>query len=91
MKNYLPLVELLAGLSEECCELGQAALKLRRVFDGANPTPVTEQDAIDRFEEEVADVLLYLEQISYSRQHVREVMQAKRARWEARLDAGVKD
>jgi len=91
MKIYLPLVELLAGLSEECCELGQAALKLRRVFDGTNPTPATEQDAIDRFEEEIADVMLYLEQISYSKQHVREVMQAKRARWEARLDAGVKD
>lgn len=91
MKAYLPLVELLAGLSEECCELGQAALKLRRVFDRTNPTPTTEEDAIDSLEEEIADVMLYLEQISYSEKHVWEIMQAKRARWEARLNAGVKD
>jgi NTP pyrophosphatase (non-canonical NTP hydrolase) len=89
MKNYLPLVELLAGLAEECCELGQAALKLRRVYDGGNPTPTTQEDAIDAFEEEVADVELYLEQIGYSRGHVRDIKAAKRERWEARLNAGV--
>lgn len=85
----LQLTELLAGLAEESCELGQAALKLRRAFDGANPTPVTVDDAIDRFEEEIADVELYLDQIAYSKQHVKEIKAIKMARWEARL-AGVK-
>jgi len=85
----LQLTELLAGLAEESCELGQAALKLRRAFDGTNPTPVTVDDAIIRFEEEIADVELYLDQITYSRSHVNEIKAIKMARWEARL-AGVK-
>jgi NTP pyrophosphatase (non-canonical NTP hydrolase) len=88
---YLPLTELLAGLSEECCELGQAALKLRRVFDGGNPTPMTEENAIYNFEEEIADVLLYLDQINYSRQHVNEIRKMKERRWEERLHAGIPD
>ena len=90
MSKLLPLEELLDGLAEECCELGQAALKLRRVFDGTNPTPKTEEEAIDRFEEEIADVYLYLEQIDYSSAHVSEIMVQKRNRWERRLnhDAG---
>jgi len=86
------LTELLTGLAEECCELGKAALKLHRVFTGVNPTPVTEEVAIDKFEEEVADVELYLEQIEYSRQHVDEIKAKKKARWEARLRyAGIED
>ena len=86
MKNIdLPLTELLAGLAEECAELAQAALKLRRKFDGTNPTPISEDDAIDHFEEEVADVELYLEQIDYSRQHVTDIKTIKMNRWNERL------
>ena len=86
MKKLLPLEELLAGLAEECCEMGQAALKLRRVFDGTNPTPKTEEEAIEQFEEEIADVFLYLEQIDYSAAHVSEIMGQKRKRWEKRIN-----
>lgn len=82
----LPLVELLAGLAEESCELGQAALKLRRAFTGENPTPMTVDQAIDRLEEEIADVELYLQQIRYSRKHVQEIKAKKLERWEARLE-----
>ena len=81
----LPLVELLAGVAEEACELGQAALKLRRVFDGGNPTPVTREEAIGHFEEELADLELYLDSINYSRRHVNEIKERKLARWEARM------
>lgn len=52
----LPEAELLAGLAEECTELAQAALKLRRVLDGSNPTPVSEADARAAFQEELDDV-----------------------------------
>ena len=85
----LPLVEMLAGLAEECCELGQAALKLRRVHDGGNPTPKTQEQAIEALEEEIADVELYLEQIGYSRRRVEHIKAVKKARWEARLNAGI--
>jgi NTP pyrophosphatase (non-canonical NTP hydrolase) len=87
----LPLVELLAGVAEESCELGQAALKLRRVFTGVNPTPTTQDEAISHFEEELADLELYLDMINYSRQHVNEVKERKLERWEARMDARGRD
>ena len=43
--EYMGEPEMLSQLAEECCELGQAALKLRRVLDKKNPTPVTEEEA----------------------------------------------
>ncbi len=61
MGNVLEMLgreELLAQLAEECAELGQAALKLRRVLDKRNPTPVTLVDAELALTEEFADVLL---------------------------------
>lgn len=90
IKPYLPLCELLAGLAEECSELAQAALKLRRVYDGTNPTPTQEDVAIEQFEEEVADVNLYLKQINYSHAHVMHIMHEKNERWKKRL-GGDKD
>ncbi len=61
--NYIrrttPRHEILAQLAEECAELGQAALKLRRTLNpDASPTNITEGEAEIRFREEVADVLL---------------------------------
>lgn len=54
----LPRPEILAQLAEEADELGHAALKMRRVIDGRNPTPVTLEEAQESLEEEVADVML---------------------------------
>ena len=48
--------ELLANLAEEAAELAQAALKMRRVMDGSNPTPVTFQEAHEKMLEEITDV-----------------------------------
>lgn len=48
--------ELLANLAEEAAELAQAALKMRRVMDGSNPTPVTFQEAHEKLLEEITDV-----------------------------------
>lgn len=85
IRDKMPVVELLAGLAEECSELAQAALKLRRVYDGTNPTPMKEEDAIERFYEEIADVRLYLEQISLPQSYINEIMLEKQRRWENRL------
>lgn len=38
IKQHIPQDELLAQLAEECAELSQAALKLRRALTGINPT-----------------------------------------------------
>jgi hypothetical protein len=82
---YLPLTELLAGVAEEAAELAQAALKLRRVIDGTNPTPKPKEEAIDAFEEEIADLQIYLDRIAYSRQHVANIKKVKAERWATRL------
>ena len=83
--QYLPLTELLAGVAEEAAELAQAALKLRRVFDGTNPTPKLEGEAISDFEEEIADLQLYLDRIPYNSKHVAEIKKNKAERWKTRL------
>lgn len=85
IKKQMPVTELLAGLAEECAELAQAALKLRRVFDGTNPTPVKEEDAIERFYEEIADVKLYCSQLDIPARYISEIMDRKQKRWEERL------
>ena len=90
MTDFLTQDELLAGLAEEACELAQAALKLRRVMNGKNPTPVRIQDALLAFDEEVADVELCLEQIALKdRDRIREIRNRKLARWIERLKSRV--
>ena len=82
--------ELLAQLAEETAELGKAALKLRRVMEGKNPTPVTLEDAFDNFEEEIADVLLCLDVMGYDLKELsryQAIMDGKRERWVRRLKA----
>lgn len=83
----LPLEEILAGVAEGACELGWAALELRRVITGVNPAAMDKQQAIARFEEELADLELYLDRINYNRHRVNDVKDAKLERWEARMDA----
>lgn len=84
--DYLTQDELLAGLAEEAAELGQAALKLRRVMNGKNPTPIGAQEAMLAFDEEVADVELYLEQIALKDcDRIRGIRNRKLARWIERL------
>lgn len=48
--------DILCQLAEEVAELAQAALKLRRVITGTNPTPVSEKNATDDLFEKLADV-----------------------------------
>jgi hypothetical protein len=57
--DHLSEAECLAQLAEEASELAQAALKLRRtITDGAFPTPVTEEEALDNLYVENSDVYL---------------------------------
>lgn len=55
IKQHIPQDELLAQLAEECAELSQAALKLRRALTGINPTPVTAEEARKNLGEEAAE------------------------------------
>lgn len=81
IRSMVPPTEMLAGLAEECSELAQTALKLRRVLDGTNPTPKKEEEAIDDLYEEIADVRLYMEVLDINWKYVWEIVEKKRNRW----------
>ncbi len=89
--------DILCQLAEEAAELSQAALKLRRVITGTNPTPVSESTATDDLFEELADVAVarkvYFELISDEidggirgvEGYVDAITDAKLRRWVQRL------
>ena len=80
--DFLPTWELLAMLAEECCELGQAALKVRRTLDDLNPTRMTFSEALGHLNEEWADVLLVIRQLNIIDENlVYGIMQQKHERW----------
>lgn len=57
----LPDRDLLEQLAEESAELSQAALKLIRAHGmSQNPTPISEDKALDSLKEEATDVLIIL-------------------------------
>jgi len=89
IRNALPQEELLAQLAEEATELAHAALKLRRVYDGTNPTPIKRSEAFDNLKEEIADVELLLIVLGYDRSMLiserMKRMDAKLLRWAERL------
>lgn len=60
IEEHLGMNEILCQLAEEASELAQAALKLRRAYDGKNPTPKTVEECINALLEESADVDLCL-------------------------------
>lgn len=57
IKNEVSKDILYENLAEEASELAQAALKMVRVNNPDNPTPVSEKEALDNLIEEYTDVL----------------------------------
>ena len=86
-KIKLPVNELLCGLAEECSELAQAALKLRRAYDQTNMTPMDPDDAYEKLMQETADVIAYLEQLPINWTYVQQTKYVKVNRWKDRLAA----
>ena len=58
IKGRLGEAEVLAQLAEECAELAQAALKMRRALDRKNPTPKTVEECRRDLCEEYLDVII---------------------------------
>ena len=88
IKQHLPQDELLAQLAEECAELSQAALKLRRALTGINPTPVTAEEARKNLVEETADVynVLGLLLDAEDNAEIYSIIRRKKERWLKRLE-----
>lgn len=85
IKKYLPETEILAQLGEEASELAQAALKLRRVLDGTNPTPVTKAQAMDNLIEEYGDVVFCMKELEIT--YDSSLIGKKKVRWIERLSS----
>ena len=88
IKQHLPQDELLAQLAEECAELSQAALKLRRALTGINPTPVAADEARWNLVEEAADVynVLGLLLDAEDNAEIYSIIRRKKERWLKRLE-----
>ena len=87
IREALSQEELLAQLAEEAVELAHAALKLRRVYDGTNPTPVKRSEAFANLKEEIADVQLLLRVLELDRHGLEydRIAGMKLKRWSRRL------
>lgn len=75
-------------LAEECAELSQAALKLRRALTGINPTPVTVEEARKNLVEETADVynVMGLLLDAADNAEIYSIIRRKKERWLKRLE-----
>lgn len=67
VKENVDFKERLAQLAEEATELAKAALKYRRTLDDENPTPVSKDEAFKNLVEEIDDVVLCLDTLSFNR------------------------
>ncbi len=87
VKEQTTRTELLAQLAEEAAELGHAALKMRRVIEGTNPTPVSPKQAYENLVEEVADVRLLIRLLDFDfiPLEIQRRMDEKLMRWQSRL------
>lgn len=89
--EHIGVPALLEQLAEECCELAQASLKMARKLRDENPTPKSIEDIRDNLVEEIADVELCINRITYETDiaDVRtliEIESAKMERWKKRLE-----
>ena len=91
----LPKAEVLAQMAEEFTEAAQAALKLRRVMDGTNPTPVSFDAAMENLLEELADCQLCKDvffhgmdakSMEHAESEIERIKGEKFTRWESRLE-----
>lgn len=89
IKDYLPETEILAQLAEEASELAQAALKLRRVLDGTNPTPVSREIAEANLIEEYGDVVCCMRELDVM--YDVSLLIKKKDRWISRLKEKTND
>ena len=72
-----------AQVAEEASELAHAALKIRRVGNSKNPTPIEADEALDNVEEEANDLFFLFDVLDFRRDDAR--VREKLERWMERL------
>lgn len=91
--------DILCQIAEEAAELAQAALKLRRAITQTNPTPVSDEEAVDSIIEEYADTIGAFEiwaakcggdGVRLVGADIAEIIDKKYSRWAQRIKEGKK-
>lgn len=86
VSDILPEDEILAQLAEECAELAQAALKLRRAISEVNWTPKSIEECRVNLIEEYADVRTCYDALQWDDILMRvQISHDKQKRWTERL------
>lgn len=85
ISDYFSTSDLLCQLAEECSELAQAALKLKRAMEGTNPPQSSILECWDDLDEEIADVFLVIQQMGLTdREHTEKfvaIAEKKKNQW----------
>lgn len=86
IKSEVPWNKRLAQLAEECCEGGQAALKLIRAYDGESQLDTATCRV--KLIEEMADILICMDMVlnDLDASALGEIYEMKLKRWEERLN-----
>lgn len=99
VSDILPKTEILAQLAEKASKLAQAALELRCVLNGTNPTPKSVEECLENIQEEMADVFVCLTMFGKSAERdgiliynrymekIIKIENEKEAHWLSRLEA----
>lgn len=77
---------LLLQFAEESAEAAMAAVKLVRILDGENPTPVTEEEARANLTEEMADIQVVQAILGVDPREIEAIYTEKMERWAKRLE-----
>lgn len=87
--NQLSEQDVLCQVAEEASELAQATVKLWRVMNGTNPTPVTRSEAVAAMLEEIADVNVavsaFVKKFDVKYDDIAKIEDEKILRWAKRL------
>lgn len=86
IRDEVPLDKRLTQLAEECCEGAQAALKLRRAYDGEKQ--LKSPECRIKLIEEMVDILICMDVImtDLDSKYADDIYEIKLKRWEKRLD-----
>lgn len=91
VREQLSPADQFGQVAEEAVELAHAAIKMQRILNGTNPTPVTEKEALGKVMEEICDLYNALEVLKLDvNMKYDQIRKKKMARWVERIKKGVK-
>lgn len=91
VREQLSPADQFGQVAEEAVELAHAAMKMQRILNGTNPTPVTEKEAMGKVMEEICDLYNALEVLKLDvSMKYDQIRKKKMARWVDRIKKGVK-